>query len=210
MADVLQTKIREEIGSNAVKRTRRAGYVPAVIYGHGKESLSLALPEDQLNAAIRHGSQMVELQGDVADTALIREVQWDPFGTQILHVDLTRVSAAELVEVTLTVELRGEAPGTKEGGIVEQGVHELRVNCPAGSIPEKIEISVNELNVENVIKAGDLDLPEKVTLVDDPETMVVQCQVPAVVEEPEEGEETAAGLAEPEVIGRPEEDEENE
>jgi ribosomal protein L25 (general stress protein Ctc) len=80
MAEVLQVKVRDEAGSNAVKRVRRAGNVPAVLYGHREANVSPSVPSDQLHAAIRHGAKMVELQGDISDTALIREVQWDALG----------------------------------------------------------------------------------------------------------------------------------
>jgi large subunit ribosomal protein L25 len=206
MAEVLQVKVRDEAGSNAVKRVRRAGNVPAVLYGHREANVSLSVPSDQLHAAIRHGAKMVELQGDISDTALIREVQWDALGHSVLHIDLTRVSATEKVRVTIPVELRGEAPGVRQGGMIEHMVHEVDIECPAASLPERIEVNINALQVGDSIKLGDLKLPEGVVLLGDEDDMVVHC---VAVTELSEEEEAAAEAGEPEIIGRKAEEEED-
>ena len=208
MSEILQVKVREEIGSNAVKRVRRAGYVPAVLYGHQQANVSLSVPADQLLAAIRHGSKIVELQGGVNDTALINDIEWDSLGVDVLHIDLTRVSATEKIQVTIPIELRGEAPGAREGGMVEHLVHEIEIECSASSLPDKIEISINSLHIEDEIKVGDIKLPEGVELLSDPDEMVVHC-VP-VTAVPEEEEAGVAEPGEPEVIGRKAEEEEGE
>jgi large subunit ribosomal protein L25 len=202
MTDVLKNIVRKETGRNAVKRTRAAGYTPAILYGHQQDNVCLAVPSDQVHAAIRHGSKLVELQGDVVDTALIREVQWDAFGMDVLHVDLTRVTKGETIHVSVPLELRGESPGSKEGGIVEQSLHEVEVECSAGNIPEKIEIRLHDLHVGQSIKLGDIQLPEGVSLVSSADDMAVNCFAAAAVAEEEELEEAAAGAAEPEIIGR--------
>jgi large subunit ribosomal protein L25 len=178
--------------------------VPLILYGHGEESVALTASQHDLTAVVRHGSRVVDLQGAVSQQAFLREVQWDTFGVEMLHADLTRVRAGELVETGVTIETRGEAPGTKVGGIVQVLVHEVRINCPVGSIPEKLVINVNELELDGSISAADLELPEGAELVTPANTVVVHC-VPAapVAEEEEEG---AVGPVEPEVIGRKEED----
>ncbi|TVS09127.1 MAG: 50S ribosomal protein L25 [Planctomycetaceae bacterium] len=204
MAEVLQVKIRQEVGSKAAKRVRLAGQTPAVLYGHQLANVSLAVPADQLQAAIRQGVRMVQLQGDVRDTALIREVQWDAFGSHVLHIDLTRVSATEKVRMVVPLELRGESPGARQGGITEQLIHEVEVESPAEYLPERIEISVNDLNLGGAIKLGDVSMPEHVTMVADADEVVVQC---TAVVEAEEEEAEAAETAEPEVIRRPAEGE---
>ncbi len=208
MAEVLQVRIRNEAGSNAVKRVRRAGDVPAVLYGHQEANVCLAVPTDQVQAAIRHGARMVELQGDITDTALIREVQWDSLGMSVLHVDLARVSATERVRVTLPLELRGEAPGSRHGGIIEHLIHEIEIECPAGSLPERIEVNINSLQVGHAIKLGEIQLPENVALVGGADEMVVHCIAASVL--PEEEEVAVAELGEPEVIGRKAEPEDQE
>ena len=131
MSETLQVTRRETRGKRNARRQRAAGAIPAILYGHGEESISLTLKATEINAAIRHGSRVVDLAGDVADQVLIREVQWDTFGTDVLHVDLTRVAADETITVNVPMELRGVAPGTKEGGVVEHLVNEVEIDCLA-------------------------------------------------------------------------------
>jgi large subunit ribosomal protein L25 len=178
--------------------------VPAVLYGHGLECVPLAVQVGKLETVLRHGSRLVNLTGAASESAFIRELQWDTFGTQLLHVDLTRISAHEKVEVQVTVELRGEAPGVREGGVVSQLIHQVSIECPAGSIPDKLLVNINSLALEQAIKVAELKLPEGAVMLADPEAVVVQCLVP--VEAPEE----VAGEAvpgEPEVIGAKKEEE---
>ncbi len=198
MRAVLNAAVRTEVGSNAVKKVRRGGRIPAVLYGHGEQNVNLSLADDEVQALIRHGSKLVDLKGDVSDTALIRDVQWSTFGTDVLHVDLARVSAEELVRVTVPVEVKGTAAGTREGGVVELVVHDVEVECSAASIPDKIEVRVHELQVGDSLKAGDIVLPEGLRILADPDMIIVHC----VGREEEEEELTAAEAAEPEVIGR--------
>ena len=147
MADVLKVVSRDSRGKREAKRLRRGGSIPAVLYGHGEACVSLSLPSDAFAAAIRHGARVVELSGAVNEKALIRELQWDVYGIDVLHVDFSRVSEHERVQIEVKVELRGQAPGLKEGGIVELLIHELEIDCEALSIPEKIEVSVKDLHL---------------------------------------------------------------
>ncbi len=207
MAEELEVIARSRGGKHGNRRLRQSGKVPAVLYGHGQENLSLAVPADALAAALRHGTRLVTLTGVIQESAFIRELQWDTYGTRVLHVDFTRISADELVKVTLVVELRGEAPGVREGGVTDQLIHGIQIECPAGAIPEKLYVNVNHLKLNESIKLGQLELPARSKAFGDPEAIVVQCIVP--VEKPEEGEEAAA-VGEPEVIGAKKEEEEAE
>jgi large subunit ribosomal protein L25 len=119
MREALDAKVRTEVGSNAVKRVRKAGCIPAVLYGHGQANLNLSLPGEAVQTALRHGSKLVDLKGEVTDTALIRDVQWDSLGMQIMHLDLARVSATEKVNIRVPLEIRGRAPASQEGAVVE-------------------------------------------------------------------------------------------
>ncbi|MEQ8789588.1 MAG: 50S ribosomal protein L25 [Pirellulaceae bacterium] len=207
MAEVLNVSLREEFGTNRARKLRNAGKVPAVVYGHGEATVSIAVPAEQIEAAIRHGSHLVELQGAVTQSALISDVQWDPFGVDVLHIDFTRVVAGESVEVTVPVELRGDAPGAREGGIINHVLHEITMDCPVSKIVDKIEVNVNSLHLNDVVTAGQLELPEGAKLMDDADAVVVQCVEPIGVEDEEAG---AGEAAEPEVIGRKAEEEEGE
>jgi large subunit ribosomal protein L25 len=168
------------------------------LYGHGLENVSLSVDTEAITTAIRHGSRLVSLTGAVSESAFIRALQWDTLGTHIVHVDFTRISEHEIVEVNVPVELRGEAPGVREGGVVVQLIHEVHLACPASVIPERLHVNINHLKLTETIKLTALELPEGAkVLAADLEAIVVQCNIP--VELPEEG--AGEGVAEPEVIG---------
>ena len=207
MTDTLNVEKREQTGTLRMRRLRASGMIPAVLYGHGGENLSLQIPTKDVNAAIRHGNQFVELKGAVNESALISEVQWDTFGTDVLHLDLTRVDAAEKVDVTVAVELVGEAPGTKVGGILNQPLHEIQIQCSASSLPDKLEIRINGLGLNQTMTAGDVPLPAGATLVTSADEIVVQCGEPSQAADTEASE--ASFAAEPEVIGRKESEEDS-
>ncbi len=199
MALQLAVEPRDTQGKHNNRRLRRSGKIPGILYGHGLENVSLAVPADALTTAIRHGSRLVSLTGAVSESAFIRELQWDTWGTHIVHVDFTRISEHEIVEVRVPVELRGEAPGVREGGVVVQLIHEVEIACPASVIPEKLAVNINHLKLEESILLSSLELPEGAKmLVADMEAVIVQCVVP--VELPEEGAAEAAP-GEPEIIG---------
>jgi len=201
MVEVLDVERRTELGKRRVRRLRSSGIVPAVLYGHKQEVIPLSVRAEQVEAAIRHGSRFVRLKGAVSEDALIREIQWDTWGLHVLHVDFARVSKDERVTVQLPVELRGEAPGTKEGGIVELLVHELEIECLATQVTEKIEVSINQLGVGQSITAGEIPLPAGARVLGDPNEVVVHCILKAAEEE-EELEAPAEKGEEPEVISR--------
>ena len=208
MTDSLHAKVRSEVGSNALKNVRKSGQIPAILYGHGLQNVNLSIPAEEVQAVIRHGSKLVDLKGELNESALLRDVQWDSLGNNVLHIDLTRVSAEELVRVSVPLVMRGEAAGTKEGGITELMVHEIQVECPASKIPDKIEIRVHELQVGDALKASEIALPEGSELYSAADAIVVHC-VGRMVEEDEEAAE-AAQSSEPEVIGRKADEDEEE
>jgi large subunit ribosomal protein L25 len=204
MSEVLNVTRREQVGTAHNRRLRRTGQVPATLYGHGEQSVSLAVAGTAVLAAVRHGGKLVSLQGDVSESALIREVQWDTYGKELIHVDFMRVSETESVETTVAIELKGSAPGLTEGGIIQFILHELEIECPAAKIPEKIIVSVNDLHLGKAIHAGEVQLPEGAKVITDASLVVVQCVAPHA--EAEEGAEGA--VAEPELIRKEKGDDE--
>jgi large subunit ribosomal protein L25 len=202
-AFVLEVEERKEAGTNAAKQLRKKGLVPAVIYGRKEATAALAVPGDLLYKAIRHGVRIfdVSLKGAV-QKALLRDIQWDPLGHDILHADFYRVSVDQTITLDVKLELRGTAPGVTAGGVLVQQVHSLSVECLIVNIPESIRVSVAELQIDQAIKVGDLKLPEGVKVKNDPESIVVQVSkkieevIAPVVAAP------AAEGTEPEVIGR--------
>lgn len=205
-AQTLTVKLRDSHGKRRNRRLRDAGLIPAVLYGHKQETQSLSLPVEELEAVVRHGNRFVELQGDVKEKAFIKDVQWNTWGNRILHVDFARVSEHEKITVTVPVELRGEAPGTKEGGVVKHMLHSIELECEAASIPEKIEVNINQLEFNQVIHVGDLELPTGAKASLDSATIVVSCMAQVEVAE----EDVTGDEAEPELIGRKKTDEEGE
>ena len=197
MAEELTVEVRESLGKRNTRRLRRGGMTPAVLYGHGQDNVCLSVPADEMQSLVAHGSRLVMLIGRVNESAFVREVQWDTWGTHVTHVDFARISAHEKVQVQVPIELRGEAPGVKEGGIVEHLVHEVEIECPAAEIPEKLRVSINALKLHDSITIADLDLPPGAVILDDATAVVVHCIEP--VEAPTEAEGAEAG--EPEVIG---------
>ena len=200
MAENLNVKRREKLGGGNNRRLRRTGNVPAVLYGHGEASVPLAIESTAIMNVIRHGHKLVRLQGDVAEGAFIKAVQWDVYGKDLIHIDLLRVSDTEKVRTTVTVELKGTAAGLGEGGIIEFVLHELEIECPAASVPDKLVVNVNDLHLDQAIHARQVPLPEGARVLDDPELVVVHCIKPHVEEEEPVAAVAEPGAAEPELI----------
>ena len=197
MSDSVEVKLRKETGTRASRKLRREGLVPAVLYGHGEKCVDLVATREAVQAAVRHGSRVVELKGAVKTGALIRELQWDTFGVEPVHIDFLRVSATDRVKVKVPVDLKGECPGQRAGGVVSLILHEIELECTADAVPEKIHVAVGKLQLGGTIKVHDLDLPAGAKAIADADEAVVTCAVPA-----DKAEEAATGGVEPELIGR--------
>ncbi len=213
MADsvTLEALKREGSGTRAAERLRKQGRIPAVVYGHKEATVSLSVGRDDLLSALRHGARVVDLKTDGnAETALIREVQWDHLGKEVLHVDFARVSKDERIHVEVRIELRGTAPGVTAGGVLDQPLHAVEVECLAVSIPESIRVNVGELQMDGSIHVRELHLPEGVVALTDPDAVVVHVTAKQVEPEAAAAAAPAAGTAEPEVIGRKAGEEEGE
>lgn len=205
MADTLNVKRREKLGTANNRRLRNTGHVPAILYGHGEANVNLTVPASDIFAVVRHGGKLVQLAGDASDNALIRAVQWDTWGKTVIHLDLLRVSEKDKVTTKVTVELKGTAVGISEGGVVEHVLHEVEIECPAMSIPDKLVLNIANLHLDAALFARDIPLPEGARLETDEDSLVVHCVPPHVEEEVAPTAE--AGAAEPEVIGQKEKEE---
>ncbi|MBN1943942.1 MAG: 50S ribosomal protein L25 [Phycisphaerae bacterium] len=198
---------RTQSGTHAAKRLRNDGKVPGVMYGHGEGTQAIALEKHEVELALLHGERLLEidLEGKTQN-ALIKEIQYDTFGQDVLHIDLARVDLDERVELTVRIHLVGEAAGVKDGGVLQQIESEVEIECPVRSIPEEIRHLVTEMKLNDRLHMKDLVLPEGAVLRGDPDLIVASvAEIAEVAEAPAEGEEAA----EPEVIGaKPAEDEE--
>jgi len=205
---VLTTEKRETRGTRKARKLREAGRVPGVVYGHKEETLSVTVAADALLSAVRHGARVVDLQSDGnLQKAQIAELQWDHLGMEVLHVDFRRVAADERIHVTVPIEIRGIAPGVTAGGVLDQPIHTLAIECAADSVPDSIRLNINELQLGAAIHVRELNLPPGVTALADPDAIVIHVTTPQV----EEAAATpGAEQAEPEVIGRKAGEEEGE
>jgi large subunit ribosomal protein L25 len=204
MAEKVNLKIdrRSVTGKWGVRRLRGDGVIPGVVYGHGEQTVAVQMPAKQLLGLIRHGTRIVELDCEGASgTALIRDLQWDPLGHSILHVDFARVAADERIRVEVKITLRGAAPGVEEGGVLAHLVHNVEVECLVTEIPEEIRVDVRNLHLDQAIHVSDLVVAPGVKILADPE--IVVAQVTKKIEEVAVAEaEAEAGPAEPEIVGR--------
>jgi large subunit ribosomal protein L25 len=186
-------------GSRVARRLRAIGRVPAVIYGHKQAVVPISLGRHDVLRLIKSHGHLADLDvGGTTETVLIRDVQWDHLGKEVLHLDFSRVSAEEIIETEVSVELRGQAAGLANGGILEQLVRSLSIKCKAGAIPDSLKIDISNLQVEEGIHVRDLVLPPDVTVSADPDVLIVHVVVRAA--QPEPAEAGAEAAVQPEVI----------
>jgi len=199
----LTAKVRGELGSRKNKRLRDAGFVPGVIYGHKEDVVPVTLPKRELVGYLDHGAHLFALALDGKnENVLVKDVQYDHLGIEVLHVDFARVDLNERVEVTIPLLLRGEPKGAAEGGVLQQVVADLEIECLVTQIPSEIRYNVSEMKLNDVLHVKDLQLPEGVRALQD-EDLIVATVKEIVEAAPAEAE---AGAAEPEVIGKVEEE----
>lgn len=198
----LKAEKREESGKGAARKLRAAGRVPAVLYGHGVGPVAVSVDAKDLFHVL-HGSAgtnvLVDLQVDGAQhLSLPREIQRDHVRGRYLHVDFLAVRRDETVTVSVPVQVVGESPGVKAGGVIEHHLWELQVECLPGDVPDGIKADVSKLQVGDSLRVADLLPPQGVSVLTPPEDSVVAVVIPQVrvVEEveaaAEEGEEAAA------------------
>jgi large subunit ribosomal protein L25 len=205
-APVLQAQTRSEMGSRQCNRLRSKGKLPAVVYGRGKEPVSISLDQKQSVTMFLKGEKVFRLDMpgtknmDEGQMVLLRELQYDYLGTNVVHADLTRVSLTDRVHTSVAIHLVGEAIGLKTAGaILMHPVGALEIECAVQDIPDFIEVSVATLDVGMGISAADVKLPiANMKLITDKHAMVAQIVVQAEVATAEAG--AVDGAAAPEVL----------
>jgi len=202
----LHCEVREQVGSSAAKKFRAKGLVPGVVYGHEKKPDPVVVPAGELRKVLSvTGGHAAVITLEVEEggkrkkeNVIIKEVQRFPTIDRILNVDFQRVSLQEKVRVDVPLALIGTAPGVDEGGMLDQVTHVLHIECPAGRIPERLEVDVSQLSIGDMVAASEVSLPKGVLLLSAPETVVATVVPPRV-----EVVEVAAPeptVAEPELI----------
>ena len=205
---VLKGEIRERTGSKSSVKVRKQGRIPAVVYGHKKETVAVSLDAHNLVEGLHHGSRVFDIQiGKKKETVMFKNLQYDYLGRDIIHVDLVRVDVTETVKIKVPIELKGTAQGTHEGGIIEEHVAWLEVECMVTDIPETIAVWVKDLGIGQALHAGEVELPEKVKLVSDTNIVLVTCSLVAAAKAAEEIAEEEEPI-DPEVISEAKEGEE--
>src|ERR1700689_3257698 len=181
MAETTTTKLdvtsRTAEGSRATRRLRRSGRVPGVLYGGGGDAVSFDADARELRLALARSGAVLDLSvdGGKATPVVLKETQRDPVRGETVHIDLLRVRLDQAIHAVVPLELTGtdDAPGVKEGGVLEQITRELNVQALPTAIPESIVHSVGEMQIGETIVVGALTPPDGVTLLDDPEETVV-------------------------------------
>jgi len=207
----IQVKRREEQGTRPVRRLRKQGFMPGVIYGKDIEPIQIKMDAKTFRRIVReaHGGVVffkVSVDGEAPFLAVLQDLQRDNVTREIIHFDLHKIAEDEVITVEIPIEFVGEPAGVKEGGILEIALHELEVEAPANKIPEKVVVDISGLGIDDTLHVKDLALPEGVRTTHDPEDVVVTVMAPE--EETEEVEEVAEEITEPELIGRGKESEE--
>jgi large subunit ribosomal protein L25 len=195
----ITAETRTEFGKGAARRTRRAGRVPAVLYGHGTKTRHLSLPGHQLMLALKTPNVLLYLDGlkNGSEIALPKAVQRDPVKGFLEHVDLLLVRRGEKVTVEVPIRVAGEvAPD----GMLDQQLVQIPVEAEATSIPQGIDVDVDGMEIGAAVHAGDLNLPAGVTLQVDPETLVLHVIAQPTAEEPEEAEAAEEAPEAPEAV----------
>ena len=211
----LSASTRDSVGKGAARTLRSAGQIPAVIYGHAREPMSLAVTArevEKLLERVSAESTVIELNlaGGVART-LIREIQRHPFKKQILHIDFQELVAGEKVSVNVPIVLTGTPEGVRvSGGILSQVMSELTILVDPVNIPRRIEADVTHVLIGHSIHVSDLKVPEGVEVLDETDATIAVVSAPKVEAEPVAVAEGAEPGAEPELIRKTKDDEEGE
>lgn len=203
---VVEAEVRTERGKNAARRLRRAGKVPAVLYGAGKETIALTLHPKEIGGLLRAQgrTRIFQLQTKPGESTpvMLADPQYDPVRSTLLHVDLHRIAMDRKLRVAVPVVVAGEAAGVKQqGGILEVVVREIEVECFPADIPAQLPVDVQTLMIGESIRISDLQglLGDRVRVLRDPQAVICHVVAPKLeVEKPAEA--VAEAPAEPEVI----------
>lgn len=222
MAEVtLQAKKREISTKGAINQIRRDGKVPGVFYIKGNEGIPIVVEENDINHLVfTSESHLIQLkiEGDSEEMheSILKEIQFDPITDKVVHFDLRGITRGEVIELEIPLVLKGTPVGVKEGGVLQQVLHKLHIECLPRHIPAHLEFDVSGLKFGETVSVSDLSF-ENVTILNGEKSVVVSIVAPKMVEEETADEDELLGEAgeemeEPEVIkkGKAEDEEENE
>jgi len=190
----LNADLRTECGKSAVKKLRREGLIPAILYGHKKESIPLSLSSLLLNRIMTDEaieSTLIDLtikagENEEKKTVVLKDIQVGPVKRNCLHVDFYEVDMSEKIVVPISIHLIGKAKGVEAGGILQQIKREVEVKCLPSKIPGRFEIDVSNLEIGDSIHLGEISLDEGVEILEDLSLVVAAVSTPTVMKEAEE------------------------
>ncbi len=210
----LEAKLRKDLGKEAVRRIRKGGFIPAIVYRRGEKSTPLFLMRKALEKVLHTaaGENVIinlNISGDEKSkdrTCIIKEIQHDPVTGDILHADFNQILLTEAIKVNVPLATRGEAVGVKQdGGILEHVLWEIQVECLPTQIPQKLEVDVANLKIGDALFVKDIVAPKGVKILNDPELRIIAVEKPVEIKVEEVKPEEA--IAEPEVIKQKKEEE---
>jgi len=204
MPTVIEAQTRTPGGKNVNRRLRKSGRIPAVIYGPGKQPVVVSVDPGDVNTILHSESGRntifaVNVDGSGQNNAMVKDYQLDPVKGNLIHADFLEIAMDRLLELTVNIEIVGEAPGVKlDGGIMDFVTRSIEVECLPSDIPESIKVDVGTLKINDYIRVKNLQTDAKVKILTDPEVVIVTIVPPIKEEAPVEAAvETAV---EPEVI----------
>ena len=209
----LIVKKRNNQGTSSSRRMRSDGLLPGIIYGSDKESDIVEMNLNQVEKILKnHSSDSVLIEVDLEDEGsvrvLLKEVQYHPVTSSILHVDLQRVVAGKPIQVDVAIELNGEPEGVKSGGIIDHKIHSLSVECLPKDMIESIPVDITNLEIGDSLTVSDITVTSKIKILTDENSQVISINAPKVIDSgDEETEEADEAPAEPEVITEKNEEE---
>jgi large subunit ribosomal protein L25 len=197
---VLKAEARKGLGSKHAAKLRLAGKIPVIIYGHKQQPEAVVIDEHDFSEGLHHGHRLfdVEFEGK-KEKLLVKDVQFDYLGKKIIHADLIRVDLSEKVRVEVPLVFKGTAAGMSEGGVLEEHLDHIEIECAVTDIPEAIDVSVKSLKIGDSLHVRDIVLPDGIRIVTDTGVLVIACQKPMAVVATEEAAVTEGPIA-PEVI----------
>ncbi|MFA4993538.1 MAG: 50S ribosomal protein L25 [Candidatus Omnitrophota bacterium] len=204
----LEAELRETKGSAKARELRNSGYLPSVVYSHGKDALPIKFSKSALLKLVhQHHLESVIINLKIKDDkkekgrpCLVKEIQYDPVSEAIIHLDFNEISLTEAIKVNVSIEVKGESIGVKqEGGSLEHILWEVEVECLPTNIPKNIEVDVSALKMGEAIHVKDIVFPAGVKPLNDPAAIVLHVAAPMKEEAPAEAVEGEV-KAEPEVI----------
>jgi len=211
----VEVQKRELVGKNANRRLRETGQIPAVVYGGALGSFPIQVDQKKVRLLMRSGGDnavfQLQLQGtEDSRHAMIRAIDIHPISRKIIHIDFLRIDMTEKVKVRIAVELEGVPEGVKtDGGVLDFMLRDIEVECLPGNIPTEVALNVDDLMIGDHVEAGAIELPKGVVLLEDPTRVIVSVSHAKVEEESTEEDDellTAGGTAEPQIVGKEDEE----